>query len=81
MADGRVSVNEIARTLGMSRRTMANLITKIDDPGSAISEVLVKVGVRYEVLGKGQRQRAFFVKDSIRVRETTGHQVLNAINP
>ena len=81
MADGRVSVTEIAKTLGMSQRTMANRIAKMDDPGSAISKAMIKAGVRYEVSGKGQRQRAFFVKDSIRVRETAGRQVLNAINP
>jgi hypothetical protein len=53
---------KMIKTLGMSMRTMRNIITKTKDPESDISKEMQNSGVSYEVVGSGRSQKAYFEK-------------------
>ena len=62
MDTGRLTPAKISDTLGMSMRTMRSLIEKCKDPDSDLFKAMKSNEVKYEVVGSGRTQKAYFVK-------------------
>ena len=63
MLPGRESKSRMQRELGISLRSMDTLIKKMLDDDCELSRMILKLGVKVEVIREGKTQRTFFVKD------------------
>lgn len=62
MRQGRKSVTDVTRELGMSRKTFVRMADKIRDASCQLYLRLIEAGVRYEVERDGSTQRGYLVK-------------------
>jgi hypothetical protein len=62
MNTSRLTPSKILKELGMSERTMRTLIGKCKNPDSELFKIMNSNGVKYEVTGSGQKQKAYFEK-------------------
>jgi hypothetical protein len=62
MEIGRYTPAKIIKELGMKMRTMRTLTEKCKDNDSELFKIMNSSGVKYEVTGSGQKQKAYFVK-------------------